>query len=186
MSQSISGTLDVAIVDEDGNSVANPSVVFPSKVFSMDYQTSAAVLGTTAERMRVTNPSGITDTWSLNIAATSGATAVWTSGTSSYDFNDATASAADGVDADSVGGQMTINPAVGTIAGVSGTSISNVSKGSQNTFVQGSVNSIDIMTASSGAQKPGQWDLIGVGLSQTIPAGQASGSYTIDMTLTAV
>lgn len=185
MSQSITGALDVAIVDGSGNTVGSPNVAFGSKAFSMSYQTSTGTLGTSSEKLRLTNPSGTTDTWTLAIAATSGATASWSNGTNHYDFNDATASAGDGADTDSYGGQMTIDPSIGTIAGVGGTATTNVSKGSSFGFVEGSKNSIDLMTAASGAAKPGQWDLTGVGVSQTIPAAQATGSYTIDMTLTA-
>ncbi|MEK7598338.1 MAG: hypothetical protein AAB487_01230 [Patescibacteria group bacterium] len=184
-SQSITGSLDVQIVDASGNTVTSPGVAFPSKAFSMTYQASAATLGTSSERMRITNPSGTTDTWTLNIAATSGATAAWSNGTNYYDYNDSTASAGDGVDTDSYGGQMTIDPSVGTIAGVGGTATTNVSKGTSDAFVEGSVSSIDLMTAAAGAPKPGQWDLTGTSLSQTIPGAQTTGSYTLNMTLTA-
>lgn len=186
LSQSITGALDVQVVDADGNAVASPAVAFLSKAFSMTYQTSTATLGTTSEKLRVTNPSGTTDTWSLNFAATSGSASAWTNGTNTYDFNDSTASAGDGADTDSVGGQLTVDPSAGTIAGVSGTSTSNVSKGNSDSFVEGSANSIDLMSAAAGAQKPGQWDFTGITLSQSIPGGQATGSYAIDMTLTAV
>jgi len=186
MTQSITGSLDVQIVDGSGNTVASPGIAFPVKSFAMSHQTSSATLGTASEKLRVTNPSGTTDIWTLSIAATNGATAVWTNGTNSYDFNDPTANAGDGADADSVGGQMTIDPSVGTIAGVGGTSTSNVSKGSIFSFAEGSKDSIDLMSASAGAAKPGQWDLTGVAISQTIPGGQAVGSYSISMTLTAI
>lgn len=186
LSQSISGAIDVQIVDESGNAVASPAVVFPGKSFATTYQTSDATLGTASQKMRLTNPSGTTDTWTLNVAATDGASAAWSNGTNSYDFNDATASAEDGADTDSFGGQMTIDPSVGTIAGVGGTPTTNVSKGTSDSFTEGSVDSIDLMSASAGASKPGQWDLTGVSLSQSIPASQATGSYTLDLTLTAV
>ncbi|HCP08740.1 MAG TPA: hypothetical protein DIT25_03020, partial [Candidatus Moranbacteria bacterium] len=90
----------------------------------------------------------------------------------------------DGADADSVGGQMTINPAAGTLAGVSGCSTSNVSKGGSNSFSEGTVNSIDILSATSGASAFCRWDLTGVSLTQKIPAAQPAGSYSIDMVLT--
>jgi hypothetical protein len=186
MSQSITGALDVAIVDGSGNIVANPNVAFSSKAFSMIFQSSTATLGAAGERLRVTNPSGSTDTWTLSIAATGGTTTTWTNGVNTYDYNDPTASAGDGADTDSVGGQMTIDPSAGTIAGVGGTNVANVSKGSSFGFSEGTKNSIDLVTAASGAQKPGQWDFTGAAITQTIPGGQATGSYSIDMTLTAV
>lgn len=186
LSQSISGTLDVQIVDASGNAVSSPNVAFDAKSFSMTFQTSAATLGTSTERLRVTNPSGTTDTWTLNVAATSGATAIWSNGSSTYDFNDATAGAGDGADADSIGGQLTINPSAGTIAGVSGTATANVSLGTSDSFVQATTDSIDLVSAAVGAQKPGQWDLTGVSLSQSIPAAQATGSYNLELALTAI
>lgn len=186
LSQSITGALDVQIVDGSGNAVASPAVAFPAKAFAMASQTSATTLGTASEKMRITNPSGATDTWTLSIAATSGATALWTNGTKQYDFNDANASAGDGADTDSAGGQMTIDPSGATIAGVGGTAITNISKGTVDSFVEGSTDSIDLMSASAGAVKPGQWDLTGISLSQSIPGAQASGSYTLDLAVTAI
>lgn len=183
-SQDITGVLDVAIVDAGGSTVASPSVAFPSTAFSGTFQTSVATLGVSAERMRVTNPTG-TDTWTLAIAATSGATASWSSGSDNYDFNDSTASAGDGADTDLYGGELTVDPSAGTIAGVSGTATTNVSLGASDAFDEGTTDSIDLMSASAGADAPGVWDLTGVGLSQTIPAMQATGSYTINMTVTA-
>jgi len=186
MSQSISGTLDVQIVDSSGNSVASPNIVFPAKAFSMTSQTSQSVLGSSDERMRITNPSGSTDTWTLSMAATNGTTSAWSNGSNTYDFNDSSLDATDGLDADLVGGQMTIDPSVATITGVSGTATSNVSKGNSDSFVEGTVDSIDLMSATSGAAKPGQWDLVGVGISQSIPSAQAVGSYVMEMTLTVI
>lgn len=186
LSQSISGVLDVKIVDGSGDEVASPDVAFAGKNFSAIYQTSAAVLGTSSERMRITNPRGAVATWALSLAATSGATAAWSNGENTYDYNDATALAVDGADSDSIGGQLSIDPSAGSLAGVGTTATSNVSLGSASAFAEGSVNSIDILSASAGAQKPGVWDLTNVGLSQTIPAMQATGSYVFNMTLTAI
>lgn len=183
--QDITGALDVQIVDAGGSVVSNPSVAFPSKAFSGSFQSSAATLGVASQKMRVTNPTG-TETWTLNIAATSGSTASWSSGSANYDFNDATASAGDGADADSYGGELTVDPSTGTIAGVSGTATINVSLGASDAFEEGTTDSIDLMSASAGADAPGVWDLTGISLSQDIPAMQATGSYSIDMTLTAV
>ncbi|HAS00254.1 MAG: hypothetical protein UR95_C0002G0091 [Parcubacteria group bacterium GW2011_GWC1_36_108] len=186
LSQSITGALDVKIVDGSGNEVASPNVAFASKNFAATSQTSAAVLGTASEKMRVTNPRGNVATWSLNLAATSGATSSWSNGTNNYDFNDVTALAADGGDGDSIGGQLSIDPSAGTLAGVGTTSGANVSLGAASAFNEGTVDSIDILSAAAGAQKPGVWDLTGVNISQSIPGMQATGSYTINMTLTAI
>lgn len=182
--QSINGILDVSIVDASGNTVTSPTVAFSATNFSMSSQTSTGTLGTNTERIRVTNPTA-TATWTASIAATDGSTAIWDGTSVDYDFNDPTANAGDGSDTDSVGGQMSVDPATsGNIAGVGGTSTSNVSLGAADSFEEGVTDSIDLMSAASGAQAPGQWDLTSIGISQSIPGGQATGSYSIDMTIT--
>lgn len=186
LSQSINGALDVKIVDGSGNEVASPNVTFASKNFAATSQNSAAVLGTASEKMRVTNPRGNVAIWALSLAATAGTTASWSNGVNNYDFNDPTALASDGADGDSVGGQLSVDPSAGTLAGVGTTATTNLSLGSASAFNEGTVNSIDILSAAAGAQKPGVWDLTGVNISQSIPAMQATGAYTINMTLTAI
>lgn len=181
--QSISGALGIDIVDGSGNSVSSPSVTFSSIPFSMTDQSTTGTLGTASEKIRVTNPSA-TATWSAAIAATGGSTSMWSGTSGSYDYNDNGANATDGPDTDSKGGQMTINPAPATISGVGGTQTTNVSVGAATSFSEGSVESVTLMNSSTGAQAPGQWDLTGVVVEQTIPAAQAAGSYSMDMTLT--
>jgi hypothetical protein len=176
-----SGSKSVDIVDGSGNTVASPSVSFESLTYSFDTQDGTGTLGTASEKIRAYNPTGAA-VWSVNIAG-SDATAVWTDGANTYDFNDASGYA-DGGDADLVGGQMTIDPSVGTLAGVSGCATTNVTKGASNSFVQESVDSIDLMSAASGAPTFCRWDLTGVGLTQKVPAGQVSGSYAVSMVLT--
>jgi hypothetical protein len=176
------GSLSVDIVDGSGNTVGSPSVSFASKSFSFDTQTSAGTLGTASEKIRAANPTA-TDTWTVNLAG-SATTASWTSGSDHYDFNDANGSGyTDGADADSVGGQLTVDPSGGTITGVSGCSTSNVSVGASDSFVEGSTNSIDLMSATTGAATSCRWDLTGVSLSQKIPAAQNAGSYALTMVL---
>ena len=170
--QSINGNLGIGIVDSSGNNVTSPSVSFSSLVFSMNSQTSTGTLGASSEKIRVTNPTS-TPTWTASIAATSGPTALWQGSDKNYDFNGSAAA-----------GQMTINPTAGTITGAGSTSIANVSLGASNSFAQGTKDSIDLMSAAIGAQAPGQWDLTNVGISQTVPAGQAAQSYSIQMTVT--
>lgn len=173
--QSISGVLDVAIVDGSGDVVSSPSINFSPLAFSMSEQASNGTLGSASERLRVTNPTS-TSTWSLSIAATGGSSAKWTGPTKDYDFNNS----------DSSKGQLTVSPGAGTIAGVMGTSTSGVSLGSAASFESGATDSVTLMSASGSAASPGQWDLTGVGLSQTVPGGQAAENYSISMTVTAV
>jgi hypothetical protein len=177
------GSLSVDIVDGSGNTVGSPSVAFASKSYSFNTQDSTGTFGTASQKIRASNPT-TTDTWTVNLAG-SGTTASWTSGSDHYDFNDAGGYTDDGgtTDADSYGGQLTIDPSGGTIAGISGCSTSNVSVGASDSFVEGSTNSIDLMSATTGAATSCRWDLTGVALSQKIPAAQVSGSYAITMVL---
>lgn len=172
-SQSISGVLGLDIVDGLGASVTSPSVGFSSVPFSMTSQSTTGTLGTSLQKIRVTNPT-TSPSWTASLAATGGNTSKWSGSGANYDFNNAVSTL----------GQMTINPTAGNIAGVGNTAIDNVSMGSQASFSKNVKDSIDLMSASAGAQAPGQWDLTGVGVSQTIPAAQAAGSYSMQMTLT--
>ncbi|MEK7583971.1 MAG: hypothetical protein AAB490_01895 [Patescibacteria group bacterium] len=178
------GSLSVDIVDSGGSPVASPSVAMSTQAFSFALTTPTGTLGSANEKIRVTNTTA-TAPWSLTIGATSGSTAVWTTGSVTYDFNDPTASAGDGGDADSVGGQLSINPSPATITPQGGCSTTGISLGSSNAFSEGVTNSITLATASGSAQTGCYWDFTGIGLSQDIPAGQAVGTYTINFTLTA-
>lgn len=175
------GAKSVDVVDGSGNSVASPSVSFSAANFSFSTQDTTGTLGTASEKIRALNPtSGVT--WTVNLAGNA-TTSTWTTGSQYYDFNDGSGYT-DGGDADSYGGQMTVDPSGGTLAGVSGCATTNVTKGTSDSFAEGTTNSIDLMSAAAGASTFCRWDLTGVGLTQKMPAGQAAGSYSINMTLT--
>lgn len=182
INQSINdGAKSVDIVDAGGVTVASPAVSFGNLSFSFNTQDGAGTLGTAAQAIRAYNPtSGAT--WSVSIAA-SAPTAVWTSGGNTYDFND-TSGYTDGADTDTKGGQMTIDPSAGTIAGISGCATTNISKGTSTSFVEGTTNSIGLMTAASGASTYCRWDLTGINLTNKIPAAQPSGAYALTLVLT--
>jgi hypothetical protein len=189
MNQAINaGSKSVDIVDSGGTPVGSPAVTFTAITFSFDTQDSNnAVLGTSSERIRAYNPTN-DQTLTVSLAG-SATTAVWTNGSETYDFNDGSGYT-DGSDADSVGGQLSVDASGGTLAGVSGCATSNVSKGSASSFVEGGgspVASIDLITSTSNAaNKRCRWDLTGVDLDQKIPAAQATGSYTLTLTLSIV
>ncbi len=170
--QSITGTLGVDIVDASDVTVGSPSVAFTSKSFAATTQTSTGTLGVSAQKIRVTNPT-TTATWAMSIAATSGNTTLWSAGTPTMDFNGAASA-----------GRLTVDPSVGTLVGVGTTATTNITKGSSTAFAQGTTDSITLLTAGASAQAPGQWDFTGVSMTQDIPALQATGSYSISMTLT--
>lgn len=176
------GAKSVDIVDGSGNAVASPSATFGALTFSFGTQDATDNgIFTSSQKIRVSNPTS-TATWTINIAG-SAPTALWTAGGNTYDFNDSSGYT-DGADTDSKGGQMTVDPSGATITGVSGCATTNISNGTSDSFVETTNNSIDLFTAASGAATYCRWDYTGVNLTQKVPAGQPSGSYTLSMTIT--
>lgn len=183
LSQAITaGTLAIDIVDSGGTTVASPAVTFAGATYSYATQQTTGTLGTSSERIRVYNPTA-TAAWTASIAG-SATTAVWdATGATDYDFNDASGSGyTDGADTDSFGGQLAVAPAGATLAGVSGCSTSNISLGSNSAFVEGTTDSISIASSTTGATFC-RWDITGVGLTQNLPAGQATGNYSLNLVL---
>jgi hypothetical protein len=172
------GTISTDILGtDDSTPVASPTVSFTALNRSFLCQTSTGTLGDTNNRLYVTNFAGGAS-WNLTIAATTGATAKWTSGGNNYAFNDAAGSGC-------TNGQLTVNPAVGTVTPNCNSVCDGVtvSKGSSTAFVSGSADSVTLMSASSGAAWKGY--IAGISLSQKVPAQQVAGSYSLGMTLTA-
>lgn len=171
----------VDIVDGSGVSVASPSVTFSSQSFSFSATVRAGTLGVASQKIRIS--SGTASSWTLSIAATSGPTTLWNAGGGkTYDFND-TGATDTGVDTDTKGGRLTVNPSASTITPLGTCTNTGLTKGSSTAFLEGTTNSVTV-TSASGAGTPCQWDVTGVSLSQDIPASQATGTYTLGMTLT--
>ena len=165
------GSLDVDIVDASGDTVADPGVAMSVITFGFEEGSSTGTMGSSVEKIRVYNPTAIS-TWSLSLAATSGATALWsTSGSETMDYNQ------DG------GAQMTIDPSGGTIISHLGNT-ANISLGSSTAFVQGTTDSITLATAAAAASTYDYFDITGISLSQVVPAEQEVAAYTLNMTLT--
>ena len=184
LNQSINeGVKAIDIVDAGGTTVASPAVSFASTTFSYNTQDTTGTLGTSTERIRVFNPTS-TSTWTASIAG-SAADATWTNGTASYDFNDGSGYT-DGADTDNLGGQLAVNPAGGTLAGVSGCATANVSLGSNSAFAQSTVDSITLASGASGASTFCRWDVTNIGLTQKLPAAQVAGSYSLDLVLSII
>ena len=181
------GTLAVDIVNAGYTPVASPTVAMTPVTFNFACQSSTGTFGTATEQIYVQNPDAADDGWSISIAA-SAPTAVWDSAGEDFDFNDPGSSGCvDDTDADSLGGQLTVNPVGGTIAtgSCSSCSTNNITKGSSSAFVEGSVNSITLLTGASGSDDIGAWTLQGVALSQAIPGEQpAASDYSISLTVT--
>lgn len=190
-----SGTLSTDVLDASRVSVASPAVSMTAKPFSFDCQAggtaSTGTLGSNSERLYVSNGDAADNGFTLTVAATGGATSTWANGgsTQTFDFNDATGSTAgcaDGADADSRAGQMTINPTAGSLATDCSTcNATGVSLGSSSAFSQGTTDSITLINAGSTSNDIWRGYLTGATVSQTIPAEQAPDSYTLNLTLTA-
>lgn len=184
------GSLSVDIVDGSYVTVGSPSVSMSSKTFSFSCLSggtaSTGTFGTASQVIYVKNPDAADNGWTVSLAA-SNTTDVWDSAGTDYDFNDAGGSGCtDGADADSVGGQMTVDPSVGTLAAgaCASCTTTSVTKWSSASFLEGTTDSITLLTGASGSDDIGDWKLTGVSISQTIPAEQpANTDYDIDMTL---
>jgi len=182
----LSGSLTADIVDGAGDPVSSPSVALANQSVGFSCQTSTGTLGIASEKIRVNNTTA-SAAWSLSIAADTGATATWSTGSEYFDFNDAGGSGCtDSGDTDSYGGQLTVNPSVGTITPEGGCSLTGVTKGSSNAFDEGTTDSITLMSANGTSDTGCYWDLTGVDISQKIPAEQEQGSYSMDFTVTVV
>lgn len=193
LSLTISGSLSFSILDAEGDEVASPGVTMAGINFNNDEDlTAEGTLGTLTEMLVVTNPTA-NKGWTLAVAATDGATAVWerTGGGATFDYNDGASGDDnnDGVtDDDLVGGQLTIEPSGGIIEGTGSSTNTGITLGSDVAFKEGTVASVDIATAAdlgeTQAEAPGQWIIRDVGLSQIVPAGTPAGTYTLGLTLT--
>ena len=180
-----SGSLSVDIVDGSGVSVSSPSLALATTTMTLPYNTTSGNLGTTTQKIRVSNTTA-TPSWNMSIAANTGSSTLWSAGTPKYDFNDPTANGLDGGDSDSYGGQMSLTPTSGTITPQSGCNSTGLTLGSLASFSEGSVDNITLLTAGSSAGTNCYWDITDIPISQTIPPEQPVGSYSIDMTLSVV
>ncbi len=184
------GTLDVDIVDSGG--APAPSSDFGLTAQTMDFtcKQTTGTLSTASQKIRVSNMSG-TAGWTMSLAATNGASAAWhTSGnTHLYDYNDlsgAPSGCEDGGDTDVLAGRLTVDTAAATIAPMAKCSTTGLNIGSTTSFNEGAADSINLLSATVSANTECYWDFTNIALNQTIPTEQASGSYSLEMTITLV
>lgn len=190
LTQTISaGSLATEVRDASRVTVSSPSFALSSGGFSFNCQTTTGTLGSGTQRIYVDNGDAADNGWTLTMAATSGATAVWhnVGSTQTFDFNDTTGSGCtDGADADTKAGRLTVDASVSTLTTDCATcATTSITKGSSTPFAQGSTDSITLLNAAAGSDDIGRWYLTGVGLSQTVPAEQTPDSYSITTTITA-
>jgi len=185
----IAGTIAVDITDSSYVTVGSPSLALSNRAFSFSCQTSTGTFGTTSQQIYIVNPDAADNGFTVSLAG-SATTAVWDSAGPDFDFNDpATSGCTDGVDTDTVGGQLTVNAAAGTVTqgACLACNTTGVTLGSSAAFNEGVINSVTLVTAASGSNDVGDWYVRGIGLSQTIPAEQAAAAdYDINMTLSII
>lgn len=182
------GSLAADIVDSGGTTVGSPTVALSNLGFLYDCSTSTGTLGTTNQRIRISNTT-TNEAWVVSIAATDGAAATWsnTGDSESFDFNDPTsAGCVDGTDGDGVAGLLSLDFAGASINPEVGCSAANVSLGSAADFDESNVDSITLASASSGADVNCYWDITGIELQQEVPEQQPSDTYDLNLTITSV
>ena len=166
----------------DTTPVAAPTVAFSPVNYSFSCQTSTGTLGDSNDKLNVTNLASGVSNWNIAIAATAGPTATWSSGSSTYSYNNAA-----GSPAGCTSGELTVNPSVATKTDDCNSSCtandSTVSLGASTVLNNAtSTNSATLMSDTAGT--PWEGYITGISLSQQIPALQASGAYTLPMTIT--
>jgi alpha-tubulin suppressor-like RCC1 family protein len=182
------GMLMLAIVDGSDAAVPSPSFAMSGAVVTNTCQSATGVFGTSSKKLRVFNSLSSTG-WAMNIAATSGPTTAWNSGSATYDFNDPSGSPSgcnSGSDGDGIAGRLSFDPSVSTLTPEVGCATTGISKGSGAGFSQGVINAITFLTASSSTPMNCYYYQTNINMSQYIPAYQAAGSYSITMTATVV
>ncbi|MBL8159547.1 hypothetical protein JNJ66_03760 [Candidatus Saccharibacteria bacterium] len=183
-----SGSLGMNIVDGSGAGIASPGIVMPAKTLSLDCQTSTGSLGTASQRIRITNNTG-TPTWTASVAATAGSSALWTSSSDQYDFNDGAGSPAGcgaGSDGDTKAGRLSVNASASVLTPQTNCTTDGITKGAAASFNENVTDSVTLLTADTTAMYECYWDLTGVALDQTIPPQQSTGTYNFNLTVTVV
>lgn len=167
--------LFVDIVDDADNLVSSPAVNFSSTSFPFNATQTVGTLGVGVQRIRVYNDTS-TSNWTLSLAATGGESSEWSSGTDSYKYN--------GLQSE---GRLRVNPSLLTITpSGSGCTSTGLTAQSAQYFENGVISSIDLVIAGSSAETSCSWYIEGIGLTQDIPARQATGSYSLAMTITVI
>ena len=175
LSQSItSGTISTDIRDASNAILSNPTIMMNATTVSTNQQTATGTFGTASQRISVDNPGGANNGFSLSLNATDPTNGKWTSGTDNYDFNDTVAL-----------GRLTVDPSGSNWTALTG-STTAISKGTSTSFTGGAAAATPITLATSSASLEDIWNgyMTGTTLTQTIPANQVAGTYTLSMTQT--
>ena len=179
--------LTVDIVNSNGISVVAPSFSMDLAYKATACQQPSGIFGVSTQRMRIKNSVSGTG-WNVSLAATNGAAALWrrTDLLQAYDYNDPAGCTNPGSDGDGEGGQLAVNPTPATFAPDPECTTTGISRGSQASYTQGSINAITVLNASAAASLYCYWDVTGVSVVQQLPPSQEEGAYRLDLTATVV
>lgn len=165
-----SGALSTDIRNSGGSVVASPSFAMSAATVSTSQQTVTGEFGSNSQRVSVDNPGGADGGWTLAWNATVPGTSEWTDGGNNYAYNGSEAA-----------GRLTINPAAGSLTALTGGS-TGLTLGSSGFF--SGTTPITLLSADASSADIWNGYITGIDLTQTIPASQPAGSYTLDMTQT--
>ena len=177
------GSLGLQFVDDSGATLSGSATdtAFTSLSSGVSVQQSLGqLIQSTGKKLEVGN-SQTNSGWNVSLAATGGPTATWQSTGNSYPYNASTSAA----------GQLSVDTSGMTKTGFgndptgAACTTANLTNGTSGTF-SNVVSSVTLVAGSPSAQFNCTWRLGSIGVSQTIPANQAGGSYSLDMTLTIV
>lgn len=164
------GAISTDIRDAGGSVVASPSFAMTTATISTSQQSVTGTFGSNTQRVTVDNPGGANGGWTLAWNATVPGTGTWTAGGNNYPYNSSAAN-----------GRLSVNPSVGSLTAVSG-GATGITLGSNADFTGSTA--ITLITADASSADIWNGYVTGIGLTQTIPASQPAGSYTLDMTQT--
>lgn len=164
------GTLSTDIRSSSDAVINTPTFAMGAVNVSTTAQTSTGTFGENEKRITVDNPGGANNGWTLTLNATTPGTGKWEDGAKSYSYNGTAAT-----------GQLTVNPAAGTLSSVVGAS-TGITLGAQTAFT--GTAPVTLINAAANSDDVWRGYVTGVGLSQSIPAAQAAGTYTLPMTQT--
>ena len=170
--------LSVDVVNGTGTPVASPSVSFGTQTTSFGCQTATATLGTTSQKIRISNTTTNT-AWTVSLAATGGNTSKWTAGSNTYSYNNPTSAGCSA-------GQLSVSLSGATLTPSSGCTNTGVSIGSNTAFSKAVVDAATLASSSTSATTNCSWDITSAVLSQALPPELAPGSYSLGLTITVV
>jgi len=167
LSQTINpGVLSTDIRDSTNSLVNNPTFAMGATTVSSSLGSGTGVFGD--NRIYAENPGAADNGWTLTLNVATPGTGVWSAGGGKqYKYNGTINE-----------GRLTVNPSGGTVTPVIGAA-AGITKGTSTTF--SGTSPVTLMSASATASKVWAGYITNTSLAQTIPAGQAAGTYVLPM-----